>query len=161
MSYRIEVTAASLTELGGKLLALASQFHTTPVDPVMPEIRETAPAPAKAKKAPAVKPVEEVVVAVPEPHTSETSAPTPDTSSSSALKSTEQPAEAPSAPLSSEPSPSSLDFDKDITPLVLRVVAEKSRETVIEILGQFGAARASEVPEAQWPELLNALTDAL
>lgn len=140
MSYRIEVTAASLTELGGKLLALASQFVTTPVDPVMPEVRDAAPAPAKAKKAPAAKPVEEVVY-------------TPDV----VVQAAPEPAPEPEP----QPAPSTLDFDKDITPLVLRVVAEKSREAVIEILGQFGAARASEVPEAQWPELLNALTDAL
>jgi uncharacterized membrane protein len=159
MSYRIEITAATLTELGGKLLALASQFQTTSADPVMPEVREGAP--PKAKREPKAKIVEEVAetafppfapevaVAPGEPHTSETSAPTPDTSSSSASEPTEQ------------PSPSALDFDKDITPLVLRVVQEKSRETVIEILNEFGAARASEVPEAQWPELLNALQDAL
>lgn len=147
MSYRIEVTAASLTELGGKLLALASQFHTVQVDPVMPEVREVAP--PKPTKTKAAKPQEVAEAApAPEPPISETSAPSPDTSSGSNLPQTEK------------PSPT-LDFDKDITPLVLRVVAEKSRETVIEILGQFGAARASEVSEAQWPELLNALTDAL
>jgi hypothetical protein len=143
---KIEVTGNSIAEVADKLLALGTSLQTTPLpmNPVMPEVRDAAPAPAKAKKAPAAKAAEPVV------HTPDVVV-TPPTAE-------EEPTPEPAVEV---PAMDRLDFDKDITPLVLRVVAEKSRDAVIEILGQFGAARASEVPEAQWPELLNALTDAL
>ena len=54
MPYKIEVTADSLSELAGKVLALAAQFQTTsmPEQPVTPKAK-----PVKAAKAPVVEEV--------------------------------------------------------------------------------------------------------
>jgi len=53
-----------------------------------------------------------------------------------------------------------LDFDKDIAPQVLDLVARKGRDAMVKVLDEFGAARASEVDTAQWPELLAKLAEA-
>jgi len=53
-----------------------------------------------------------------------------------------------------------LDFDKDVAPRVLDLVARKGREAMVAVLDQFGAARASEVDVAQWPELVAKLAEA-
>jgi hypothetical protein len=54
MPYKIEVTADSLSELAGKVLALAAQFQVTsmPEQPVTPKAK-----PVKAAKAPVVEEV--------------------------------------------------------------------------------------------------------
>lgn len=122
MPYKIEVTADSLSELAGKVLALAAQFQTTstPEQPVTPKAK-----PVKAVKAPAAE----------EP------------------KAEEVKIEEPKAP--------TYDFNTDISPLVLRVAAEKGRPAIAELLSQFGVERASSVPTEQFGELLNALKDVL
>jgi hypothetical protein len=122
MPYKIEVTADSLSELAGKVLALAAQFQVTsmPEQPVTPKAK-----PVKAAKAPVVEEVK-----------------------------TEEPkVEAAKAP--------TYDFNTDISPLVLRVAAEKGRPAIAELLSQFGVERASNVPSEQFGELLNALKDVL
>ena len=127
MSYKIEVTADSLSELAGKVLALAAQFQTTstPEQPVTPKAK-----PVKAVKAPAAEEPKAEEVKIEEPKTEEPKAPT-------------------------------YDFNTDISPLVLRVAAEKGRPAIAELLSQFGVERASSVPTEQFGELLNALKDAL
>lgn len=60
------------------------------------------------------------------------------------------PAPEPEAAPAAEPA---VDFQKDIAPLVLRVVGAKGKPRVQEILDSFGADKASKVPEAQWSEL--------
>jgi len=140
---KIEVTGASIAEVADKLLAIGANLRGSAIvegaraavnamkamDPVMPELG-TVFVPEVAKTATA-----------PEPHTSETSAPTPDTSSSSA-EPTEQP-----SPISAEA----------IRDLVLRVVKTKGRDAMVAVLDTFGAAKASDVPAAQVPELVTAL----
>jgi hypothetical protein len=118
MPYKIEVTADSLSELAGKVLALAAQFQVTAVE--QPKAK-----PVKAAKAPVVEEVK-----TEEPKTEEVKAPT-------------------------------YDFNTDISPLVLRVAAEKGRPAIAELLSQFGVERASNVPTEQFGELLNALKDVL
>ena len=127
MPYKIEVTADSLSELAGKVLALAAQFQVTsmPEQPVTPKAK-----PVKAAKAPVVEEVK-----IEEPKTEEVKV------------------EAAKAP--------TYDFNTDISPLVLRVAAEKGRPAIAELLSQFGVERASSVPAEQFGELLNALKDAL
>jgi hypothetical protein len=148
MTYRIEITADSMTELAGKLLAITSQFHVVP-DPVMPEVRDAAPAPAKAPKA--KKEVAEEPVG--EPVASTAANPSPTSNDAPGTQTAE------TAPVPSEPV--ELDFDKDITPLVLRVVKEKGKPVVQDILAQFGVERASQVDEQLWPELVAALEGEL
>lgn len=164
---KIEVTGSSIAEVADKLLAIGANLRGNAIvegaraavnamkamNPVMPEVAEMA--------------------AAPEPRTSETSAPTPDTSSSSASKLTEQPS--PNAgPAAPEPaaettvasssasaataSPSEPVISAEaLRDLVLSVVRVKGREAMVAVLDTFGAAKASDVPAAQVPELVAAL----
>ena len=131
MAYKIEVTADSLSELAGKVLALAAQFQVTQV--------EAPVAKAPARKAKAAEPAPEPVAAAPEPDPEpEAVAPEP----------------------TPEPEAAALDFDKDVAALVLETLAVKGRDVVSGILSQFGVAKASQLDEKLWPELIAALKDA-
>lgn len=158
MSYKIEITAGSLSELGGKLLALASQFHTLPVDPVMPEVKEATKSTKKATKGKAEEADASIAAGT----------------GSTTAKAEERPEPAPEATAPAEPSatesaveaateaaPPPLDFAEDVAPLVLRVVASKGKPAVQAILAQFGVERASEVDDKLWPELIALLREAL
>lgn len=158
MSYKIEINADSISELAGKLLALAAQMQATPVDPVMPEVRE-APKPKRAKTE---KPGEaEPVIAGAGELSSPTSTDTPGvgTTEVSPLGTTTEiaPAEVdePSAPVVA------LDFEKDVAPLVLKAVAVKGKPWVQEVLAQFGVERASQVPDDRLPELVAIVAEAV
>ena len=146
MSYKIEINADTLTELGGKLLALASQFHTTApaIDPVMPEVREAEDKPKRARKAKAEQ--EDAGNAA------QSAADPSPTSNSEPDTQTAETAQAPSEPAAPE-----LDFENDVAPVVIDAVGKIGKEAVSEVLSQFGAARASEVDPAQWGELVDAL----
>lgn len=155
MSYKIEINADSISELAGKLLALASQMQVTPTDPVMPEVKRAT---TKKPKEVVTEKAEEVVEEpVGEPSTPETSQPTPDTSSAS-----EQPTTPPSSTTTSGAAPEqALDFEKDVTPLVLQAVKAKGKPWVQEVLSQFGVERASQVPDEQLGELVAILKDGI
>lgn len=122
MAYKVEVTADSLSELAGKVLALAAQFQVTQA--------EAPVAKAPARKAKAAEPAPEPVAPEPDP----------------------EPAPEPEAP--------ALDFDKDVAALVLESLAVKGRDVVSGVLSQFGVAKASQLDEKLWPELIAALKDA-
>lgn len=130
MAYKIEVTADSLSELGGKLLALAAQFQAVPA-----EDTRVPPSPRKkaAPKDEAPKPEPEVVGDQP--------------------KAEEPKAEAPQP----EPKAEEINFDLEITPLVLNLAQTGKREALTALLDQFGATRASQVPKELWGELLDGL----
>lgn len=158
MSYKVEVTAASVPELASKLLAMGFSMqggvavvHSSANDPVMPEVKEAAP---KAKKA---KEVAEKAPADPTPDPK--SAPTAEATESQPT--TQEPAstDAP-APSASEPA-DVLDFDKDVAPVVLNAVKVKGKPWVQEILSQFGVERASQVPDEQLPELIAAINEGV
>lgn len=53
-----------------------------------------------------------------------------------------------------------LDFNTDVAPVVVATVEKFGKPVVVEVFAQFGVAKASEVPEAQWGELITALNDA-
>lgn len=145
MTYRIEINADSLTELAGKVLALAAQLNSQSVDPVMPEVREAS----KPKKAKAEK-VEEVG--------NEPAPSAPVAEATDSQPTTEEPSSTPApAPSASEP----LDFDKDVAPAVLALVAAKGKPAVQEILSEYGVERASQVDEDLWPELVATLRAAV
>lgn len=158
MSYKVEITAGSVTELAGKLLALAATMQTTPADPVMPEVKaveiayrieRVEPKAAKAKKGKAEEVAAETATGTGSIIETEAAAPQAD----------ETPTEA--IPVS-DPEPiaeATLDFDKDVAPVVLGAVKAKGREWVSSVLSQFGAERASQVPEEQFGELIAALQD--
>ena len=160
MSYKIEINADTLTELGGKLLALASQFHATAsapaIDPVMPEVRDAEDKPKRTRKAKAEQEdVGNAATAAAETASSPSDTVTaqPETSAQSE---TSKPIDD-SAESSASDEPATLDFENDVAPVVIDAVGKLGKEAVSEVLSQFGAARASEVDPAQWGELVDAL----
>jgi hypothetical protein len=64
--------------------------------------------------------------------------------------------EAPAPPTEEKPSASAepLNFELDVAPVVLRAVAAKGKPFVQDVLSEFGGARASDLDEALWPELI-------
>ena len=151
---RIEVTGDSLPEVADKLLALGRSLTVTAsyeadnaAREAMQAERDAAP---KAKPTRKAKEVEQKADA-PEPEVAEEqSAPAEPAAQTSSAK------DAPSEAV--EPT---LDFDKDVAPVVLDAVAAIGKEKVIGLIGEFGAARASEVDPAQWPELVALLKDSM
>lgn len=151
MSYKIEINADSLTELGGKLLALASQFHAnSTADPVMPEIKGHTEAEAKKTRKPKDKANEPAADAG---NAAQSAADPSPTSNSEQATQTAETAQSPSEPAAAP----ALDFENDVAPVVIDAVGKLGKEAVSEVLSQFGAARASEVDPAQWGELVDAL----
>lgn len=149
--YKIEITAETLAELAGKAMSLAAKLNTgtvteavvkgaTPVKTVevAPEVAEAAP-----------------VDPTPAPSVAEITAPTAAVSEEATTTGTTTE----TAPAVAEPK--ELNFDTDITPLVLQVVKDKGKPVAQAILSQFGVEKASMLDTARWPELVAALQDAL
>ena len=134
---KIEVTGNSISEVADKLLALGANLRGNAIvegahpklRPVMPEVAEMAAAP---------EPEAAAGPAAPEP-AAETTVGSLSASTATA---------SPSDPVISA------DTLKD---LVLSVVRVKGREAMVAVLDTFGAAKASDVPAAQVPELVAAL----
>lgn len=80
-------------------------------------------------------------------------------------------AAAPSAPetpaastaSSSEPEApaADIDYERDVKPLVIKVGAVKGRDTVLAVLGKFGASKGTELKPAQLADAKAALEAAL
>lgn len=137
MSYKIEVTAPTLSELAGKLLALASTMQAIPAEPSAPE----ANTPAKPRRATkAEKPVEE---------------PQPDPVIEDAVPEPEP------EPVAAELQAAVLDFEKDVTPVVLAGVKQRGKPWIQDILAQFGVERASQVPDELLAELVSIIKGGL
>lgn len=155
MSIKIEVTGGSIGEVADKLLAIGRSLQGAAVtfNPVMPEIEAQEPAekPKATRKTKKAEPEVEQAAAE-EPVGNDPAAtaadPSPPTTSEE-VTSSASPATSPSEP--------ALDFDKDVGPVVVEAVTTHGREAVVAVLNQFGAERASEVPESQWAELVEAL----
>ena len=145
MSYRIEITADSLSELAGRVLALSVQLQTTtaPVAYVPPVlVKDPTPAKTAAKKITAMiamadtiaAPVAEAAIAAP------------------VVEPAAEPVVAPAA---------TLDFNTEVGPFVLEYVAARGRNAMEEILTIFGVSRASHVSADLLPELLATLKAGL
>ena len=145
MTYRIEITADSLTELAGRVAALAVQLQTQHA-PVI--VNHVGKAPRKA--APVAEPVAlvaEPVALVAEP-----------------VALVVEPVALVVEPVALvvEPvAPAAVVYDPvvDIAPRVLAYVALRGRDAMLELLSQFGVERASHVPPEHHAELV-ALLDA-
>lgn len=158
---KIEVTGNSLAEVSDKLLAIgASLQRAVPADNAFREALEEHRDLAKAEDKPTVgteaakrtrkaKPAEGNAASTAEV-ASPTSSSEPDTATAEA------------APSPSEPeAPKQLDFDKEVAPLVLKLVAAKGPEAIKKILDQFGVQRASQIDPARFGELVGLITDVL
>lgn len=163
--FKIEVQADSIPQLADRLLALGAQLSIPAevglqrtISAIMPEVAEaqavgtTAAAEPAARKPRAAKPK-------PEPEVEAAQAEAQVESMADATP--EEPAPEVEAGVVGGIVAADLDFDKDVAPRVIDLVGRKGLEAMIGILDQFGAARASEVPEAQWPELLERIAEAV
>ena len=154
MTYRIEITADSLTELAGRVLALSAQLQTTV--PVFVHHASAAPAkdptPAKtaAKKISAMMAAAEPVAPVAEPV-----APVAEPVAEYTVPEVRENPVAPATP-------AAVVYDPviDIAPRVLAYVALRGRDAMLELLSQFGVERASHVLPEHHAELV-ALLDAV
>lgn len=134
MSYRIEITAASLEELADKALALGGRLLVV----------HTASAPAQIRA--------EVAEAAPvDPTPAPKSAPPAEVSESQPT--TEEP--------SSTPAPATLDYKTEVAPLVLKLVEVSGKPAAQRVLDQFGVIKASHLASERWQELVNAINDEL
>lgn len=151
---RIEVTGDSIPEVADKLLALGRSLKATAsydADNAAREAlqveRDAKPKATRKAKAEEAKPEADAG----EPGTVGPAETEPSTGSSDDTN---------ASTASTSPSEPALDFDKDVAPVVLDAVAAIGKDKVVELIGQFGAARASEVDPAQWPELVALLKGA-
>lgn len=137
MTIRIEVTGASIPEVADKLLALGRSLYNTAINDADDAAREAL----QAKRA--VKPSKaKTDGAAPEP--------------------TPEPAPEPAPEIDAAPEPAAvLDFEKDVTPVVLAAVKAKGKPWVHDILSQFGVERASQVPDERFGELVALLREGM
>ena len=158
MSYRIEITADTLTELAGRAMAFAIGIQTTAAYDASVASAE-APKP-KAKKGKA----DDGVALNSAPHpVGETRVADDADINPAALKTVEvevadEALADPTPPASASDAPE-LDFDRDVAPNLIEAVERVGRERVTETLSQFGVARASELDPSQYGELVDALKD--
>ncbi len=151
MTFSLTITADTFDAFKAKIIALEDMFavETVAADPVMPEVKEAA-----KKAAPATKKAEEPK---PEPEAEKVAEP----------KAEEPKAEEPKAEtLAGVPDKSDkAAFDafvaEQIIPRVTRIVAKKGKPFMLEILGNFNAAKATEVPTEQIPALIEQMDEAL
>jgi hypothetical protein len=146
MTYRIEITADSLTELAGRVAALAVQLQASaaPLAYAAPVVvKDPTPARTAAKKIAAQMAAAEPVAEPAAEPVAEYVAP--------------EVRENPVAPAA----PAAVVYDPvvDIAPRVLAYVALRGRDAMLELLSQFGVERASHVPPEHHAELV-ALLDA-
>ena len=121
MSYRIEITAASLEELADKALALGGRLLSV-----------------RASAAPALVPVDKATTVTPQTEVVDT------------------PITVAPAPVAEAPAPSAptLDYKTEVAPLVLKLVEKRGKPAAQNVLDQFGAAKASDIPAERWVELV-------
>ena len=144
---KIEVTGASIPEVADKLIAIGRSLYNTSVNDADNAAREALQAQRDAVKmevaepAPSPEPVSEATEAPSAPATlPESGTPTSDT-----------------GPTAETASPTELNFELDVAPIVLRTVAVKGKPFVQDVLSEFGAARASDLDDSLWPELVSRL----
>lgn len=161
---KIEVTGNSIAEVSDKLLAIGASLQRTVSydadnaarealqakrDAVKPEDKPTVGTEA-AKRTRKAKAEEKVEVGN-SPSSPEPEAPSDGQSASTPAAGEPEKAEA----------PKQLDFDKEVAPLVLKLVQTKGPEAIKKILDQFGVQRASQIDPARFSELVDLITDVL
>jgi hypothetical protein len=159
MSYEIKITAETITELTGKLLALAAATQpdvvnsTAQIAAVDVKPKRTGKAATSTSTAAGTGSNTETKTdaAAVEPNT-----PSDDVGNGAAPATEQEPTTAKPAE-EAVPSEKLLDFDREVAPVVLNAVKVKGKPWVQEILSQFGVERASQVPDEQFAELVDML----
>lgn len=175
--YKIEITAETLAELTGKVTTLAAKLHTgsategptqlriTATGDLVREVAEKPKAKKATKKVEAEvaeeAPVDPTPSSPPATETNTTQSSEQAPKSAAAAEATESQPTTPEQSSTAAPAPSAseptLDFEKDVAPVVIEAVARVGREGVSSTLAEFGAERASEVDPSQYGELVKAL----
>lgn len=68
---------------------------------------------------------------------------------------------APAASTASSSEPATLDYDRDVKPLIIKLGSVKNRETVLAVLGTFGVSKGTELAAGQLADAKAALEAAL
>ena len=159
MSINLQITADSPDELFTTLRGLVAGLSTGTA-PVAIAAAQAAPvtasattaAPAKATRTRATKEPEAPVVAE-EISTADAEEPTPEPETPASEVVIEQPR------IETPEGNGALDFDEDVAPHVLNAVQTKGKAWVMDLLGEFGVGKASELDADRWPELVERLKD--
>lgn len=169
---KIEVTGNSIAEVSDKLLVIGAALQSPPQTVALGVgagnyLSDLIVATRAANGAEAAKPTvgteaakrtRKQKVSVEEGNAA------PDADGTGGTTQTEAAAEVP-AETQTEATPASperaYDFDKEVAPLVLRVVQSKGPDAIRAILDQFGVQRASQVDPARYGELVGLLEEAL
>lgn len=140
MTYRVEVSAATINELSGKLAALASQIKGLPstfdvlkieaaeVEAPKPDVPPPAPAPASE----------------PEPAVAG-----------------EAPREVDNGWAKETGSARVYDYNTEVAPRVLEMVSKCGRDAVKELLAKYNVTRASQLDASHFPSLMDAVNAAM
>lgn len=168
--YKIEITAETLAELTGKVTTLAAKLHTgsateRPVEQAQPVEAEKPKAKKAAKRVEAEvaeeAPADPTPSSPPATETNTTQSSEQAPKSAAAAEATESQPTTPEQSSTAAPAPSAseptLDFEKDVAPVVIDAVSRVGREGVSSTLAEFGVERASEVDPSQYAELVKAL----
>jgi hypothetical protein len=70
-------------------------------------------------------------------------------------------AEKPKDKPKSEDEPKKVSLDDDLSPLITKLATAGHRDQLVDILGEYGVQRASQVPEEHWADLLEKLQEAV
>lgn len=140
MTYRIEITADSLAELGGKALALGIQLG---------QAQSTAPAAPVAAKKSTTKPAETTAAAIVAQEAAQEPPPVDNAEQDTGVEA------------ETYDTPAEIDFDRDVAKRVITLVQLKGKPAAEAVMGAFGVGRASEVSSSEWPKLIEALDEAL
>ena len=136
MTYRIEITAPTLAELGGKLAAAASQFMAASASSREITIRIPAVTTVAVAAEPAPTPTIDVV---PEP----------------------EPVPVPEPAPVNVPGSRTYDYATEVAPRVLQLVGKRNRDGAKAVLATLGVTSASKLHPSRYGELLIAIDAAL
>jgi len=147
MSYTITITADTVAELAGRLLAMGTQL-ASPAPAASPTVTLVEPNDAKAYNKPAT---EEVLYVSP---IAEEAAQSDETEIVFEPKIEVKPAKA-------DELEAKLDYVKDVAPLVLRLVDVRGRAAAQKILAKYKVSRASELDKADYARFTDEIHDIL
>ena len=163
MTIELKITASTAAELGEHVSSLALMFGTasatptaqlnwtgTPTDPVMPEVK-TAEKAARTRKA-----AEEPKAVEPQPEPEPEPEPTAED-----VKEDPEPSKEEAAQADPEPVSETLDFTKDVMPLMFSLTEKQGRDAVVAVVGKFGVAKGSQVPADKLGEFAAELKKAI
>jgi len=158
---KIEVTGNSLAEVSDKLLAIGARLRASNLQTAHlsnAEVQDWVPEAAEGKPTVGTEKAKRTRKG----NAADTAVGATTTTASTAEESPAAVPEIPTETASPQPeAPRQLNFDKEVAPLVLKLVQTKGPEAIKAILDQFGVQRASQIDPARFGELVDLVQDAL